>query len=143
MRTNVTIYCCFFISLWYLIGLFVHFMLSIIQLCLNIVQINSETCNSTIPYNQCSKNGACGCFPMVGAENVGVCGFLWKFCSHLQPCGPSQECSNSDHICIHHSRCNNHPICYPLTMINENICPPISISKSFKFKVSHLKTLFR
>ncbi|CAF1156739.1 unnamed protein product [Adineta ricciae] len=31
---------------------------------------------------------------------------------------------NSDHICIHHSRCYNTPICYPLILIDQRISPP-------------------
>ncbi|CAF1419082.1 unnamed protein product [Adineta ricciae] len=62
------------------------------------------------------------------ADNIGVCAFLWKFCSQLAPCGLSQECSDPDHICVHHSQCSNQPVCYPLSMINENICPPQSNS---------------
>ncbi|CAF1405611.1 unnamed protein product [Adineta ricciae] len=73
-----------------------------------IVSADSEICNSAIPFSRCSSNNACGCFPM------------------LIPCGSLQECSVPDHICVHHSRCNNHPICYPLSLMSEDICPPQS-----------------
>ncbi|CAF1543093.1 unnamed protein product, partial [Adineta ricciae] len=88
-----------------------------------IIQVNSLICNSTIPYSRCSKNSACGCFPMAGADNVGICAFLWKFCSELVSCESSQECYKRDHICVHHHRCNSYPVCYPLSMMNETICP--------------------
>ena len=91
--------------------------------------MNSQICDSTIPYSECSTNGACGCFPMVGATNVGVCAFLWKFCSQLVPCGLTQKCSNADYICVHHRRCSDSPMCYPLSMINENTCPPRATCK--------------
>ncbi|CAF1631981.1 unnamed protein product, partial [Adineta ricciae] len=89
-------------------------------------EVNSQICDSTIPYSRCSSNSACKCYPMVGAKNVGVCTFILKTCSQLIPCGSSQECSDPDSICIRHSRCNNSPVCYPLSMINENICPSLS-----------------
>ena len=56
---------------------------------------------------------------MIGANDVGVCAFLWKSCSQLVPCGSSQDCSDADHICVHHRRCNDSPVCYPLSMIEE------------------------
>ncbi|CAF1140781.1 unnamed protein product [Adineta ricciae] len=91
-----------------------------------IVGINSQLCHSATPYERCSANSACGCFPVIDAQNTGACAFLWKSCSQLVPCGPSQECSQPDHICVHHRRCSNSPVCYPMSMVNENICPPIS-----------------
>ncbi|CAF1557138.1 unnamed protein product, partial [Adineta ricciae] len=87
-------------------------------------QVNCQTCDSTIPYARCSTNSACGCLPMVGADNIGICAFLWKFCSQLLPCGSSQGCSEPDHVCVQHSRCSNKPLCYPVSMMNDNICPP-------------------
>ena len=94
-----------------------------------LVQVKCQVCDNTIAYDRCSTNNACGCFLMVGAQNVGVCAFLWKFCSQLVSCGSSQDCSVKDHICVHHHRCSNDPVCYPLSMMNENICPPASTSK--------------
>ncbi|CAF1529119.1 unnamed protein product [Adineta ricciae] len=99
------------------------FHLSLVNL---FVLVNSEVCTKTDPYGRCSTNSACGCFPMAGAQNAGVCAFLWKFCSQLIPCESSQDCSQPDHICVHHHRCNHRPVCYPLLMANEAICPPIS-----------------
>jgi hypothetical protein len=86
-------------------------------------------CHSATPYNRCSTNSACGCFPAVNSPNVGVCAFLWNFCSELVPCGSSQDCSDPEHICVHHSRCSDYPVCYPLSMTVEKICPSIPISE--------------
>ncbi|CAF1445297.1 unnamed protein product [Adineta ricciae] len=70
-----------------------------------LLQVNCQICDSTIPYDRCSTSSACGCFSMVGAQDVSVCGFLWKFCSQLVPCGSSQDCSEPEHICVRHHRC--------------------------------------
>ncbi|UJR18314.1 hypothetical protein I4U23_005216 [Adineta vaga] len=62
---------------------------------------------------------------MVGANNVGICAFLYTFCAELELCGPSLKCSDRSHLCIHHSRCGDRPRCYPSSMIDRNLCPPI------------------
>ncbi|CAF4246057.1 unnamed protein product, partial [Rotaria sordida] len=85
--------------------------------------VSSLICDSTTAYGRCSSNNACKCYPMAGANNVGVCTFIWKPCSLLVPCCSLQECSDPDSICVHHNRCSNSPICYPLSMIKEDICP--------------------
>ncbi|CAF1198399.1 unnamed protein product [Adineta ricciae] len=87
--------------------------------------VNSQICDNTIPYRRCSSNSVCKYYPMAGANDVSVCTFILKQCSQLIPCGSSQECSHPDSFCIHHNGCGNSPVCYPLSMINENICPPL------------------
>ncbi len=95
-----------------------------------IVQVNAQICRGMSQYDRCSTNSACGCFQMAGANNIGVCGFLWSFCSRLMPCGSLlNDCSEPDHICVHHIRCGDYPVCYPLSMIDEDICPLIPTSK--------------
>jgi hypothetical protein len=32
-------------------------------------------------------------------------------------------------VCVHHIRCGDYPVCYPLSMIDEDICPLIPTSK--------------
>ena len=82
-------------------------------------------------YDQCSANSACGCFPMVGAHNVGICGFLWTSCSTLAPCDSlTNSCAKDDQICVHHPRCNTRPICYPVSMIDPRICPTVPVGTS-------------
>ncbi|CAF3434695.1 unnamed protein product [Rotaria sp. Silwood1] len=62
---------------------------------------------------------------MAATNDSGICGFLWLTCSQLVSCGPFNNfCFQPDHICIRHSRCFNHPICYPSSMADQRICPP-------------------
>jgi hypothetical protein len=84
-------------------------------------------------YDQCSTNSICGCFHTIdnnnNNNNRGICGFLWLTCSEFVSCGsPNHMCYEPDHICVHHPRCHDHPVCYPLSKANEQICPLI-ISK--------------
>ncbi|CAF2550865.1 unnamed protein product [Rotaria sp. Silwood2] len=77
-------------------------------------------------YDKCSTNSACGCFRMTAANDTGICGVLWLACSQLVACGPPNNvCYQPGHICVHHPRCFNHSICYPLSMTGQ-ICPPLS-----------------
>jgi hypothetical protein len=71
---------------------------------------------------------------MATTEKRSICGFLQMNCSHFVPCGTSNNnCHDADHVCIHHPECSHHPVCYPLSMTNQSICPSI-ISKSIKKK---------
>ncbi|CAF5042840.1 unnamed protein product, partial [Rotaria sp. Silwood1] len=64
---------------------------------------------------------------MAGAANVGLCGFQYMTCSKLVPCEPSNYyCNEPDHACVYHPRCRNLPVCYPISMIDEATCPPIT-----------------
>ncbi|CAF4863694.1 unnamed protein product, partial [Rotaria sp. Silwood2] len=61
---------------------------------------------------------------MIGADNTGICGLLSITCSQLAPCESSNNpCSAPGHICVHHPRCHLLPVCYPLSMIDQRICP--------------------
>ncbi|CAF0863664.1 unnamed protein product [Adineta steineri] len=92
-----------------------------------IVSVKSETCNGIAQYDQCSANNGCGCFHMSNTMNdTGICGFLWVTCSRLQTCDSSNNtCQQPDTICVRHPQCHDYPICYPVTMTDERICPPI------------------
>ncbi|CAF0718848.1 unnamed protein product [Adineta steineri] len=100
------------------------------------VQINSEICEKTPQYGECSTNSACGCFHMVGADdNAGVCGFLWPTCSRLLRCNSSDNsCLQPNTICVHHPQCDDFPICYPTAMIGQNMCPPTKNKINLKWK---------
>src|SRR5437764_584523 len=77
-------------------------------------------------YDQCSMNPACGCFHMIGAGDTGICAFVGFPCRHLVSCQSSNNlCDDPDHICVSHPRCNSLPVCYPVSMIDERVCPPI------------------
>ncbi|CAF4025886.1 unnamed protein product [Adineta steineri] len=91
------------------------------------VQIKSQLCEKTAQYGECSTNIACGCFHMIGtSDNTGVYGFLWPTCSRLVPCNSSDNsCRQSNTICVQHPQCNDLPLCYPVPMIDQTICPPM------------------
>ncbi|CAF4097439.1 unnamed protein product [Rotaria sp. Silwood2] len=62
---------------------------------------------------------------MTASNESGICGFLWLTCSQLVSCGSFNHiCYQPNHICVHHSRCFVHPVCYPLSMMDQAICPP-------------------
>ncbi|CAF0768552.1 unnamed protein product [Adineta steineri] len=92
-----------------------------------IVQVKSDICEKAAQYGQCSKNSACGCFHIIGDnDNNGICGFLWTTCSRLVPCNPvDNSCVQSDTTCVQHPRCHDRPLCYPVAMTDQRICPPM------------------
>ena len=88
--------------------------------------MKSQICHGVSQNDRCSTNGACGCLHMIGALDSGICGFLYAPCSELVSCASSSNaCYEPDHICVHHPRCHLHPVCYPMSMIDQGICPPI------------------
>jgi len=105
-----------------------------------VVRVHSQTCSAVSAYDSCSTNTDCGCLPMVISDNRGLCGFLWVSCSRLDPCqAPNDNCEKPGHICVQHPRCNDHPVCYPLSMIDQHICPP---SKSKETKMNNFPMNF-
>ncbi|CAF0934765.1 unnamed protein product [Adineta steineri] len=109
----------------------------VVFILLNItVQINSQICEKTSQYGECSTNSACGCFHMMGAkDDTGVCGFLWPTCSRLVRCNSSDNsCLQPNTICVQHHQCDDFPICYPVGMIDQNMCPPMKNKINFKWK---------
>ncbi|CAF0934983.1 unnamed protein product [Adineta steineri] len=73
---------------------------------------------------------------MLGANiDTGVCGFLWPTCSRLVRCNSSDNsCLQLDTICVHHPQCEDFPLCYPVTMTNQNMCPPMKNKINLKWK---------
>ncbi|CAM4830533.1 unnamed protein product, partial [Rotaria magnacalcarata] len=58
------------------------------------------------------------------SDKSGICGFLWVACSRLDPCQtPGNTCEKPDHKCVRHPQCNSAPVCYPISMIDKQICP--------------------
>ncbi|CAF1543805.1 unnamed protein product [Adineta steineri] len=100
------------------------------------VRTKSEICKKTPQYGECSTNSACGCFHMVGAgDNTGVCGFLWPTCSRLLRCNSSDNsCLQPNTICVQHPQCDDFPLCYPVTMTDQSICPPMKNKINLKWK---------
>ncbi|CAF4283858.1 unnamed protein product, partial [Adineta steineri] len=78
---------------------------------------------------------ACGCFHMMDADDVGVCGFLWPTCSRLLRCNSSDNsCLQPNTICVYHPQCDDYPVCYPVTMIDQKMCPPMKNKINRKWK---------
>lgn len=87
--------------------------------------VKSQTCVSTSQYGVCSSNSACGCLPISFTDNIGICSVIGVSCSRLSPCKSDDTCENTDHICVHHPQCSSSPVCYPLSMSDERLCPPM------------------
>jgi len=87
--------------------------------------VKSEICHGVDQYDRCSTNGNCGCFHMTDAGGSGICGFIEVTCSKLALCNSSNNvCDEPNHVCVRHPRCQSHSVCYPLSMIDQRICPP-------------------
>ncbi|CAF1463405.1 unnamed protein product [Adineta steineri] len=101
-----------------------------------IGQVKSQICKNVAQYDRCSTNSACGCFHRVGAnDDAGICGFLWPTCSHLVPCNASTNiCTEPNMVCVQHPRCHEQPLCYPMAMSKQNICPPLTNKNNSKWK---------
>ncbi|CAF1242507.1 unnamed protein product [Rotaria magnacalcarata] len=113
-------------------------MVSIVFHCLTffflsslVVEVNSQICQEVSQYGRCSSNSACGCLHMEGASNIGICGFQWVTCSDLVPCEETNNyCGQSDHICVHHPRCHERPLCFPVSMMDAKLCPPMNVANT-------------
>ncbi|CAF4351507.1 unnamed protein product, partial [Adineta steineri] len=98
-------------------------------------QVKSQLCRKTPQYGSCSTNSACGCFHMVGTnDDAGVCGFLWPTCYRLVPCNSSGKPCQSNTICVRHPECDDRPLCYPVEMIDQTMCPPMQDMINSKWK---------
>ncbi|CAF2949022.1 unnamed protein product [Rotaria sp. Silwood2] len=63
---------------------------------------------------------------MASTNHSGICGSLWLTCSQLVSCGSSNNvCYQPDHTCVRHPRCYARPVCYPLSMTDERLCPSL------------------
>ncbi|CAF0974331.1 unnamed protein product [Adineta steineri] len=73
---------------------------------------------------------------MIGANNdAGICGFRWLACSRLVLCNSSDNsCSQPNTTCVQHPECNDLPVCYPFTMTDQSICPPMKNESNLKWK---------
>ncbi|CAF4210638.1 unnamed protein product, partial [Adineta steineri] len=90
----------------------------------------------TPQYGECSTNSACGYFHITGANNdIGICGFRWLACSRLVLCNSSDNsCSQHNTTCVQHPQCNDLPVCYPVTMTDQSICPPMKDKTNLEWK---------
>jgi sugar lactone lactonase YvrE len=100
----------------------------------SIVVTNSQSCFERSQYEGCSSNPACGCFQKTTMNTNGVCGYLWVTCSELNACErKTNNCYEPGHVCVDHPRCFSHPICYPLSKNQQQICPPILGKRTNKY----------
>ncbi|CAM4949627.1 unnamed protein product [Rotaria socialis] len=107
------------------------FVLILASLSAIQVHSNFQSCQGKSQYDQCSTNGVCGCLHTANNANNSICAFLWVTCSELVGCAsPNNMCYQPDHICIHHPRCFDGPMCYPLSKTKEDICPSIIMTTS-------------
>ncbi len=97
-----------------------------------IVNVNSQTCNGAIQYSACSLNSGCGCLSLSFSDSFGICGALNGSCSQFTPC-QNDACAQVQHICVRHPRCSSIPVCYPLSSIDQSVCP-IKTGWKFCFK---------
>ena len=87
--------------------------------------MNSQTCSASYASAPCSSNSACGCLPLSFADEIGICAVLGVNCARLSPCRSSdQSCDSPNHICVQHSQCDSRPLCYPLSLADQRLCPP-------------------
>ncbi|UJR12123.1 hypothetical protein I4U23_016300 [Adineta vaga] len=76
---------------------------------------------------------------MINTVDTGICGFLWPTCSHLAPCDSlNHACYQSNTICVRHPRCQDHPICYPISMMDQKVCPPMNALEPFQGQIQNL-----
>ncbi|CAF4125391.1 unnamed protein product, partial [Adineta steineri] len=91
-----------------------------------MIQVESQICNEIAQYDRCSTNSACGCFSKTNATENGICAFLWATCSTLETCDVSNnKCHQPNTVCVRHPRCHERPVCYPMSMAGQHICPPM------------------
>ncbi|CAF4397466.1 unnamed protein product, partial [Rotaria sp. Silwood2] len=92
------------------------------------VRVKSQYCVGVPQYDQCSSNSMCACFYEVGANGTALCVNRFVTCSELVACYSSNNlCFKPNHRCLHHPRCNNHPVCYPVPSFNKQLCPIMTI----------------
>ncbi|CAF4360040.1 unnamed protein product, partial [Rotaria magnacalcarata] len=92
-----------------------------------IVRAKYQPCDGLTEHAPCSTHSACACFRIIASPNSSICvdQFLLS-CSELVQCeGSNNTCSESEHLCVNHSRCPDFYVCYPVPSFNEQLCPPI------------------
>ncbi|CAF1314240.1 unnamed protein product [Rotaria sordida] len=98
---------------------------------MSLVRVKSQFCRGIAQYDRCSLNSACACFHIPGAIDVGICTDEFVDCSELVACKSSNNhCFEPNHECVHHPRCHNLPVCYPVPSFNQQFCPPIAMANT-------------
>ncbi|CAF0864018.1 unnamed protein product [Rotaria sordida] len=85
-----------------------------------------KICNDSLPYEKCSLNTGCGCFPLSYNNKSSICAYLYVTCSELLSYAQDNKtCYQPGYTCVKHSRCQNSPLCYPMKMATRLMCPLI------------------
>ncbi|CAF4466145.1 unnamed protein product, partial [Rotaria sp. Silwood2] len=102
-------------------------MLFFIVILSILVRVKAQPCQELAQYSQCSSNPACRCLKLAANTNAGICGFLFATCSELVLCsGENRTCFTPDHVCVQHPQYQALPLCYPIRMTTNTICPSLS-----------------
>ncbi|CAF4252669.1 unnamed protein product, partial [Rotaria sp. Silwood2] len=89
-------------------------------------RVKAQSCQELAQYSQCSSNLACRCLKLAADTNAGICGLLYITCSELVLCsGENRTCFTSDHVCVQHPQCQALPLCYPIRMATNIMCPSL------------------
>ncbi|CAF1258560.1 unnamed protein product [Rotaria sordida] len=95
---------------------------------MSLVRVKSQFCPGIAQYDRCSLNSACACFHLAGDVDTGICTDEFVDCSELIACDNSNNlCREPSHRCVHHPRCHNFSVCYPMPSFNEQLCPPMAM----------------
>ncbi|CAF3157591.1 unnamed protein product [Rotaria sp. Silwood2] len=83
-----------------------------------------ERCDNSLSYETCSSNSGCGCLSLSHNNISSICAFLYVTCSKLSSCAADNKtCYQPNYTCVKHSRCQPSPLCYPMHMATQSICP--------------------
>lgn len=100
-----------------------------------IVHVNSQTCQAVGSHGSCSLNPTCKCLHLSFSDDVGICAVVGVTCSKLSPCQAPYDTCAENHICVRHPECGPSPLCYPLSMADQRLCPPMTSSKTTKLEL--------
>jgi hypothetical protein len=76
-------------------------------------------------YSACSTNSQCGCLPFSFSDSFSICGLVSSSCSQFSPCQTPNDACPQQHICVRHTRCDSRPLCYPMSMTYQSVCPTV------------------
>ncbi|CAF4255950.1 unnamed protein product, partial [Rotaria sordida] len=88
--------------------------------------LEAQQCQNASPYTQCSLNPFCGCLQLTTNSSLSICASLRLACSSLIACtNNNQMCYQPNYVCVKHGKCHKSPLCYPLNLASQMICPSI------------------
>ncbi|CAF4831432.1 unnamed protein product [Rotaria sp. Silwood1] len=88
--------------------------------------IEAQQCQNASSYTQCSLNPFCGCLQLATNSSLSICASLHLTCSSLAACANNnQMCYQPNYVRVKHEKCHKSPLCYPLDLASQIICPSI------------------